>query len=505
MSEPLRFLLNGERVDVAGVAPQTTLLEYLRDERRLTGTKEGCAEGDCGACTVVLAEASAGGTRIGWKPVNACIRLLPSVDGKAVFTVECLRSPAGELHPVQQALVECHASQCGFCTPGFAMSLFGLYKNARAPSRSDIENALSGNLCRCTGYRPLVDAGERMYAIPPLPGWQGPGVGEDGARSISEDEEALARTLDSLRRDRPLEYQHAGCRWSAPLDAEGVATACAARPQARIVAGATDVGLWITKEHRVLDDIVYVGDAVDLAAIRTTSSSIEIGASVRLTDAVAALNEEWPELEEAWQRFASIPIRNSATLVGNVANGSPIGDSMPALIALDASVVLRSSAGRRDVALDAFYPGFRQTARKPGEFVEALRIPRRRPQLALRAYKIGKRYDQDISAVFACFALTLDGARIADARIGCGGVAPIPARARRTEASLIGAAWTADTVERAAATLADEFTPIDDMRASAAYRRTVLCNLLRRCFHETGGITSVPTRIDDVAVAETGS
>jgi xanthine dehydrogenase small subunit len=284
MSDAIRFLLNGERIDVRDLSPQTTLLEFLRDERRLTGTKEGCAEGDCGACTVILAERSNGG--IGWKPINACIRLLPSVDGKAVFTVEGLAAADGSLHPVQQALVECHASQCGFCTPGFAMSLFGLYKSAQAPSRRAIDDALSGNLCRCTGYRPIVDAARRMYALPPTGGWRGPGFADDGSRFVSRDEEELAAVLDSLARDRALDYNGGGQRWSAPRNARELADACASRPAARLVAGMTDVALWVTKEHRVLDDMVYVGDAEDLRGIRETPEGIEIGASVSLTGGV---------------------------------------------------------------------------------------------------------------------------------------------------------------------------------------------------------------------------
>ena len=494
MNDGIRFLLNGERVDVAGVAPQTTLLEYLRDERRLTGTKEGCAEGDCGACTVMLAERAGGA--LAWKPVNACIRLLPSVDGKAVFTVESLAADDGTPHPVQKALVECHGSQCGFCTPGFAMSLFGLYKNSARPARNAIDDALSGNLCRCTGYRPIVDAAMRMYTLPPAGGWRGRGIADDGTRIVAHDEERLAAELAMLSRKDTFDYTHAGRRWSAPRTPRALAEVCAARPQARIVAGMTDVALWVTKQHRDLDDIVYVGDVEDLHLIRETAAGIDIGAAVTLTDALPALDALFPELHEAWQRFASVPIRNSATLAGNVANGSPIGDSMPALLALDARVLLRSAAGEREVALDAFYPGYRQTGLAPGEFVAAIRIPQRVEGLLLRAYKVSKRYDQDISAVFVCFALVLDAGRIRGARIGCGGVAATPVRARRTEAALVGAAWDRAAAERAAETLTGEFTPIDDMRASAAYRRTVLGNLLRRFWLESTAKTGAPMRVE---------
>jgi len=493
MGDKIRFVLNGEPIEVTGVSPQATLLEFLRDERRLTGTKEGCAEGDCGACTVVVAQRHGDG--LAWKPINACIRLLPSVDGKAVFTVESLKSDDGALHPLQKALVECHASQCGFCTPGFAMSLFGLYKSARTPSTTDIHDALSGNLCRCTGYRPIVDAAKRMYALPPAQGWRAPGIAEDGTRVIGDDEKRMAAQLATLARDDSFEYAHDGGRWSAPRTPDALARACADRPDARIVAGTTDVGLWVTKELRDLVDMIYVGDVEALTAIHETTDGIEIGAAVTLTDAMPILDRHFPELHEAWQRFASVPIRNSATLAGNVANGSPIGDSMPALLALDARVVLRSVRGEREVPLDRFYPGYRKTALVPGEFVSAIRIPARTEGVLLRAYKISKRYDQDISSVFACFALAIETGVVRSARIGCGGVAATPVRARKTEAVLEGARWDDAQAERAAQTLHDEFVPIDDMRATAGYRRNVLANLMRRFRLETSGSKTI-TRVE---------
>ena len=501
-TDPIRLVLNGERVDVAGVSPQTTLLAWLRETRQLSGTKEGCAEGDCGACTVVVAESRGDGT-LAWKPVNACIRLLPSLDGKAVFTVESLRSPSGTLHPVQQALVECHGSQCGFCTPGFAMSLFGLYKNACAPSREAADDALSGNLCRCTGYRPILAAAERMGAIDAqacgATGWRGPGVAADGSRIVSGDEQLLASQLDALARDETFDYAGEGQRWIAPVDADGLAAACAAHPDARIVAGATDVGLWITKQHRDLGTIVSTGAARDLAQVRSGVDATEIGAAATLSDAFDALDGDYPELAEAWQRFASVPIRNAGTLGGNVANGSPIGDSMPVLIALGAEVVLRRGSQVRAIPLEDFYLAYQKTARTAGEFVASVRVPRRAPGLALRAYKLSKRRDQDISAVFAAFALVLDGDRIVSARIGCGGVAATPKRATATEAVLAGSRWTGDTAEAAARTLEREFTPIDDMRASAAYRRRALGNLVRRMWLETGSPAPPATRVEQVS------
>jgi len=500
MSErPLRFLLNGDPVEVTTASSHTTLLEYLRGECALTGTKEGCAEGDCGACTVVVAEPdSVGG--LAWKPVNACIRLLPSVTGKAVFTVESLQADDGTPHPVQRALVDCHGSQCGFCTPGFAMSLFGLYKNAYRPSRIAVDDALSGNLCRCTGYRPILAAAERMYDLDAAPGWRAPGIAADGSRRSSVDEERIAAQLGAMTDADGLEYGTDGRKWLAPRTRDALAAICAAHPSARIVAGATDVGLWITKQHRDLGDIVYVGDCDDLKAIRDDQGMLEIGAAATLEDAFAALDPEWPELREAWKRFASVPIRNSGTLGGNVANGSPIGDSMPALIALGATVVLQKGPATRELPLEDFYLAYQTTALVPGEFVASIRIPPRPNDVLLRAYKISKRFDQDISAVFACFALTLRGGRIAAARLGCGGVAPVPKRAAATEALLISRPWDEATAEAAAKCLESEFTPIDDMRASAAYRRRVLANLMRRFRLDSSGM-QIATRIDDPRVA----
>jgi xanthine dehydrogenase small subunit len=496
-SAPLRFLLNGEPVAVSGVPPQTTLLEYLREDRSLCGTKEGCAEGDCGACTVVLAESD--GARVAWKPINACIRLLPSVAGKAVFTVESLQGHDGTLHPVQQALVDHHGSQCGFCTPGFAMSLFGLFKNARLPSTQAIEHALSGNLCRCTGYVPIVAAAHAMYDAAPLGDWRACGVAEDGSAIASADEEQLAAAIASLGEAGTLAYESHGRRWWSARTVDALADVLMHHPEARIVAGATDVGLWITKHHRDVGDIVYTGDVEELRAIRETPSHLSIGAAATLTDAFDALDRSWPELHEAWARFASVPIRNSGTLGGNVANGSPIGDSMPALIALGATVVLRRGGATRELDLADLYLGYQETALQPAEFVTEIRVPARRDKLVLRAYKVSKRYDQDISAVFACFALHVIDGVIADVRIGCGGVAPVPKRATRTEAVLTGQPWNETTADAAVREISREFSPIDDMRASASYRRAALGNLLRRFHLETSG-RRVRTRIEQVTV-----
>jgi len=505
MSESIRFLLNGALTEVAAAPPQITLLEYLREHAHLTGTKEGCAEGDCGACTVILAEAKPDGA-LAYRPINACIRLLPTVDGKAVYTVESLQGEDGALHPVQQAMVACHGSQCGFCTPGFVMSLFGLYKNAHRPGRTAVQDALSGNLCRCTGYRPILAAAETMYDLAAPSDWRGPGLAADGARRVARDEELTASHLAALARDGTFAYGHGGQRFFAPTTIAELARLVAANPQARILAGGTDIGLWVTKQRRDLPALIYVGEVRGLAAIRETAAAFEIGAAATLADAFEALDTEWPELHEAWLRFASVPIRNSATLGGNVANGSPIGDSMPALIALAATIVLRHGEVAREMPLEDFYLAYQETAQMPGEFVAAIRVPKRPPGPAantvLRAYKVSRRFDQDISTVFVCFRLDLDGDGIVRARIGCGGVAATPRRAPATEAALAGQRWNEASASAAATTLTEEFAPITDMRATADYRRAMLGALLIRCWHETGagGDANRPaTRVDQVA------
>jgi len=486
----LRFLLDGELVRVRDCSPQTTLLEFLRERLGRTGTKEGCAEGDCGACTVVLAE-PAGDGGLAWHPVNACIRLLPTIDGKALFTVESLKDENGALHPAQQALVDCHGSQCGFCTPGFAMSLFGLYKNSQRRNRAVIDDALSGNLCRCTGYRPIIAAAQRMCELAPATGWRGPGIDARGRRAISAEERSIAAALGTLQREGALEYECQGQRFFAPQNVEDLARLRLAHPDALLVAGATDVGLWVTKQHRDLGTIIHTGKVRELLETRTNPTHLEIGAAVSLTEAFALIDTEYPTLAEVWSRFASVPIRNSGTLGGNIANGSPIGDSMPVLLALGGTLVLRRGPERRELALDEFYLAYQRTALAPGEFVESIRVPRRDTASEVRAYKISRRFDQDISAVFACFFLrrasAAPDAAIDSIRIGCGGVAAIPKRATRCEQALIGRPWTENSLVAAASTLETEFEPITDMRASTAYRRKVLANLLRRFFLETRG------------------
>ena len=470
MSEPIRFYYRGAVQEVHDAAPTQTVLQHLREDLHCTGTKEGCAEGDCGACTVVLASLVDG--QVAMKTVNACIQLTPTLDGKALFSVEDLQQPDGALHPVQQAMVECHGSQCGFCTPGFVMSLWGMYlkKDGATPTRCEIDDGLSGNLCRCTGYRPIIDAARRMSELP----------------KVTFDRAALARQLQDLQRTSLHTYAACGQQFHAPRTVDELAQLRADKPQATLLAGSTDVGLWVTKQMRELGEIIYLGNVAALKTIALQDGMLEIGAGASLNDAYAALCEHYPEeLSELWQRFASLPIRNAGTLGGNVANGSPIGDSMPWLIALGTQIVLRGSAGRRTMALEDFYLGYQKKDLRPDEFVEALKVPLPRAQLKFRTYKLAKRFDQDISAVCAAFAFELDGERIVNARIAFGGMAATPQRATQTETFLRNQIWTEENLVIAMGLLADDYAPLSDMRASNTYRMTTAQNLLRRFWLET--------------------
>lgn len=482
-TQTIRFYHHGAVREVQGVPASRTVLQHLREDLHCTGTKEGCAEGDCGACTVVVGELNSHGA-LQLKAVNACIQFLPTLDGRALFTVEDLRAADGNLHPVQQAMVDCHGSQCGFCTPGFVMSMWALYENQPAaaglPTRDEINAALSGNLCRCTGYRPIVDAAQRMFDY------------SQYAR-VPFDRGAIAQALQALQRRDTFEYVAPDVRGAAfgehafyaPVTLDAFAALRAAHPHARLLAGSTDVGLWVTKQFRDLGDILYVGNVAEMKQIARDAQTLTIGAAVTLEEAYAALAGDYPELAELWTRFASLPIRNAGTLGGNVANGSPIGDSMPALLALGAEVVLRHGAKTRTLTLDAFYLGYQKTALAAGEFVAALRVPRPRPDLRFRTYKVAKRYDQDISAVCAAFALHVTDGVIVEARIAFGGMAATPKRAPHAEATMIGAAWDDATTQRAMDALAADYQPLTDMRATSAYRLKVARNLLRRFQMET--------------------
>lgn len=461
----ITFRLNGEEVSLKDVSPTATLLDWLREDRGLTGTKEGCNEGDCGACTVMVTDAK------GAKPLNACILFLPQLHGKSIRTVEGAAGPDGQLHPVQEAMITHHGSQCGFCTPGFIMSMVTAHKNGA----SDHDDQLAGNLCRCTGYAPIIRAAEAASAAP-VPDWI---RSEDAANLPATDGDAA-----SLR----------------PGSADALAEAYAARPEATLIAGATDVGLWVTKQLRDLGDVIFLDGCDDLKDItEQPDGSLRIGAMVDMNRLRSTLAARHPSYGEMLRRFASQQVRAAATIGGNIANGSPIGDNPPALIALGATLELRKGDSRRSLPLEEFFIDYGKQDRQPGEFVEAITLPARPAEQgdALRVYKLSKRFDQDISAVLGAFNLTVEGGQITAARIAFGGMAGVPKRASHVEAALIGQPLSSATLAAARGEFARDFTPMSDMRASADYRLEAAANMLARYFDDLGQ-TQTPTHVLEV-------
>ncbi|WP_375565483.1 xanthine dehydrogenase small subunit [Oceaniradius stylonematis] len=467
----IRFLLNGNTVRLDQAAATDTLLDFLRIERRLTGTKEGCAEGDCGACTVLAGRLDGGQLR--YEPVNACIRLLASLDGCHIVTVEHLSGPEGRLHPVQQAMVDHHGSQCGFCTPGFVMSLYALWMESPDPTDTEIETAIQGNLCRCTGYEPIIRAARAATRL-----------GNPALDALNRERQSIAERLAALRDGRRVEIGKDGSRCILPASVDDLADVLSETPDATIVAGATDVGLWVTKFLRDISPAVLVGHLEELRRLEVTDTAIEIGAGASYTDSRAAMAADYPHLAEFWDRIAGWQIRNMGTIGGNIANGSPIGDTPPVLIALGATITLRRGGKRRTLPVEDFFIDYGEQDRRPGEFLESVTVPRPAGGALHAAYKISKRRDEDISSVCAAFNVTVDDGKVAAARIALGGMAATPKRAHHAEAALVGRPWSLETVTAAADRLGDDFTPLTDWRASADYRLRVSQNLFRRFWLE---------------------
>ncbi|VWX62451.1 Xanthine dehydrogenase small subunit [Burkholderiales bacterium 8X] len=499
-TQPIRFFHRGRIVELGGVHPTRSVLDWLREDARCTGTKEGCNEGDCGACTVVIGElaedgeaGAVGGLRL--STVNSCIQFMPTLDGKALFTVEDLKKQCGterdelrhekhavtRLHPVQQAMVDCHGSQCGFCTPGFVMSLWSTYEHHQdegtRPTRQQLADELSGNLCRCTGYRPILDAGQRMFDLPP----------------VRLDTAPVVEALRSLERAATFGYSASRAgrldHFFAPTTLSELAALRVSRPDARILAGSTDVGLWVNKQFRDLGDLIYVGDVAEMKVVEERgqghAAELYIGAGASLEKAFRALAGRLPGLTDVWLRFASPPIRNAGTMGGNVANGSPIGDSPPVLMALDAAIELRRAERVRRMPLADFYLDYMKNRLETGEFVQGIAVPMAAFGRQVRAYKISKRFDCDISALCGAFSLRLDGDSVSEIRLAFGGMAAVVKRAAKAEAALVGKPWTEAAVAAAKQALAEDFKPLSDMRASADYRLQVAQNLLQRLWLET--------------------
>ncbi|WP_428641500.1 xanthine dehydrogenase small subunit [Roseibium sp.] len=481
MRDTIQFLKGGKVVELEDVGPTETLLDYLRLRRRETGTKEGCGEGDCGACTVALGRLIDG--KLTYQPINACIQLLGMVDGAELVTVEDLFQD-GRLHPVQKAMVELHGSQCGFCTPGFIMSLFTLYHaEGASKSRKTVTEWLAGNLCRCTGYRPIVDAAlEACFdAADDAFSWR--------ANETKEKLQVLADSRDVFIGDSNRFF-------SSPATLDGLAALYGQHPDATLVAGATDVGLWITKQMRDLPKMIWLGRIEGLDRVEVSPSGVLIGASATFEATEEAMTDIASDLGELWKRIGSKQVRASGTVGGNVANGSPIGDSPPALIALGATLELQSADGSRALPIEDFFIDYGKQDRQPGEFVTGLFVPRLSANHAFRCYKISKRFDQDISSVMAAFRFTIEEGTVLAARIAYGGMAATPKRAKGAEAALSGALLDDPATWGAAMqALLSDFTPLTDMRASAEYRMETARALLAKALMEVSGTAPEDLRV----------
>ena len=445
----IEFLLNGEAVTVEGNSPTRTLLDYLREECGLTGTKEGCNEGDCGACSIMITDDD------GTKALNACILFLPQLHGKSVRTVEGLAAPDGTLHPVQSEMIENHGSQCGFCTPGFIMSMAAAHQNGE----TNHDDVMAGNLCRCTGYVPIIRAARaaEKFAKP---------------KHLQINKLPVTKTIQSER-------------VFVPKTSDELADWYIDNPDATLIGGATDVGLWVNKDLCDLSSVAFIGQIDDLRGIEISDSGMAIGASVTLSQLHKVVAKKYASLGELVRRYGSTQVRNAATIGGNIANGSPIGDSPPALIALGAQLYLRRGDDFRNMALEDYFIDYGKQDRKIGEFIIGVAIPEQPNNL--KCYKITKRFDQDISTLCGCFNITRHSGKITSARIAFGGMAETPKRATSVETALIGKPWTQDTITAALNKFSTDYQPISDVRASAAYRAQTAQNLLQRYFDETFG------------------
>ncbi len=476
VTNTVRFVLDGRIVEAQGERRTTTVLDYLREQLHRTGTKEGCAEGDCGACVVMVGELNAQGTGVDYVPVNSCIQLLPSLDGKSVKTIESLKKADGSLHPVQDEMIKCHGSQCGFCTPGIVMSLVNLVQVLPTPSRQQITDSLSGNLCRCTGYTPIIDA--TFKAV-------------EKKSELKIDDRADVPLLKEIQRAstptltldgdlilQPVVRTKKGNEFVSPATVAEVADYLVKHPTTTLLAGSTEIGLQVNKQFVRPDHILYLGNVAELRQVKETATAWRMGAAVSLATVETLLAKAYPDFVEVLRRFGSPPIRSTATLAGNIANGSPIGDSMPCLMALGASLVLRRGDKTRKVLLDNFYTGMKKNVLVAGEFIEAIELPKPVAGQVFRAHKVSKRFEQDISATCAAISYSLKGGKLSGVKLAYNGLAPSPCRAPKLEAVLEGKAPIDVKAADLDAAIAASFTARDGLRATWTYRALVARNLV---------------------------
>jgi len=472
----VRFVLDGRIIEAKGVRRTTTVLDYLREGMHRTGTKEGCAEGDCGACVVMVGELDASNTKIEYKPINSCIHLLPSLDGKSIKTVESLKKSDDTLHPIQQAMIECNGSQCGFCTPGIVMSLVNLVQLNTKPSRQEISDALSGNLCRCTGYQPIIEATHKAC---------------QNRHALKLDDSQDVQLLEQIKRPttptlslhgetilQPVVRTRKGNEFVSPATIGEVADYLVQFPQSTILAGSTEIGLQVNKKFTRPEHIVFIGNVQELQQVTDTEQAWRIGAAVSLERVMNLIQNMYPDFAQVLRRFGSPPIRSTATLAGNIANGSPIGDSMPCLMALGAQLILRKGSKTREVLLDQFYTGQKQNILQKGEFIESVILPKISKDQIFKAHKISKRFEQDISATCAAILYEIKNGQLKNVRLAYNGLAPSPCRAPKIEAVLEGRSSSQVTEKDLDAAIASSFVARDGLRATWTYRALVARNLI---------------------------
>ena len=464
----IRFLLNDEPVTLDDIDPNLTVLQYLREHQQLSGSKEGCASGDCGACTVVLAELD--NDQLRYRSVNSCISFVGSLHGKQLITVEHLRQQ-GRLHDVQQAMVDNHGSQCGFCTPGFIMSAFALHKQTQEPSREQVVEALAGNLCRCTGYRSIIDAAMTASQT----------ASDSFAEKADDTRQALK---DMMRKNRNANLTNGVHHFYAPTHIDALADYLLKYSDAKLVAGGTDLALSVTQQLNSIERLVYVDNVADMKQIQQDDDSITIGAAVTYADFTELFGEHYPEWAQMIERIGSTQIRNVGTLGGNIGNASPIGDMPPVLIALGATMTLRRGNTERVIKVEDYFKDYKVTDLQESEFIQSVTIPKPQPGQQLKVYKISKRIDDDISTVLAAMLIKVENGKVVEFASGFGGMAAIPKRAVNCEQALLGKQWQQATIDAAKAALTQDFNPMTDVRASDKYRMSVSQNLLQKAFIE---------------------
>ena len=473
----IRFILNDEAIALGNFSSGLTLLDYIRLQKSLKGTKEGCAEGDCGACTVLVGRLTSDG--ILYETVNSCIRFMGSLDACHVVTIEHLKGENGELHPVQQAMVNQHGSQCGFCTPGFVMSLYALWMNTPNPTNAQIERALQGNLCRCTGYEPIVKAAiEVSQSSDPV------------HDKLNLERVNIIKQLSDMHDGQRVEIKHEGDLIIIPQDVKDLANARAEHPNSTIVAGSTDVGLWVTKHMHDISPTIFINHLQELHSINVEANGITIGACVSYTDMQSIIAEHFPQMEVFWNRIGGEQVRNMGTVGGNIANGSPIGDTPPALIALGAQVTLSTASDQRTLPLKDFFIEYGKQDRSEGDFVEKVHIPFTAPNDMFAVYKISKRRDEDISALCCAIKMNVENGVMKNVAIAFGGMAGTPMHAIETEKLLEGKAWSLESIRKAKAAIDLDFSPLTDWRASKEYRSLAAKNVLERFYIEMTDGTS---------------